>query len=92
MRVNIAKWGNSAAVRLPKSVMDELKLKLGGALDLTVEGQAMKLAVAPAAAKLRSLDDMLAAIDRLGLRPPPVAGWRDLDTEWTPYDRAKRGK
>ena len=92
MRVNIAKWGNSAAVRLPKAVMDELKLALGGALDLTVEGQAMKLAAAPAPAKLRSLDDMLAEIDRLGLKPPPFEEWSDLNTEWTPYGGAKRGK
>ena len=39
MRVKIAKWGNSAAIRLPKAVMDGLKLGEGAELDLSlVEG------------------------------------------------------
>lgn len=37
MRVDLAKWGNSAAVRIPKKLLDSLDLAIGDALDLTAE-------------------------------------------------------
>ena len=85
MRVSVAKWGNSAAVRLPKAVMDELKLKPGSELDLTLDGRVVRLAAVPDEAR-RTLADMLAEIDRLGLKAPPFEDWGELDSEWTPYD------
>ena len=36
-RIQIAKWGNSSGIRLPKAVLDELGLKQGQSVDLTVE-------------------------------------------------------
>ena len=33
MKMQIGKWGNSFAVRLPKEVLDECGLKLGDAID-----------------------------------------------------------
>ena len=36
MRVKIAKWGNSAAIRLPKAVMEEMHLVEGGEAELSV--------------------------------------------------------
>ena len=46
MRVKIAKWGNSAAIRLPKAVMEEMRLDEGGELDLQlVEGELRAVAV-----------------------------------------------
>ena len=36
--MQIAKWGNSLAVRLPKSVVDALKLKEGDDLQIHVVG------------------------------------------------------
>lgn len=35
--IPIAKWGNSSAIRLPKAVMEELGLKQGQKLQLTVK-------------------------------------------------------
>jgi len=35
--VQVAKWGNSLAVRLPKKVVDKLGLKAGDTVDLTVQ-------------------------------------------------------
>ena len=36
--MQIAKWGNSLAVRLPQSVVDALKLKEGDQIDIQVMG------------------------------------------------------
>lgn len=34
--MRVAKWGNSLAVRLPAAVVDELKLKEGDEIEITV--------------------------------------------------------
>jgi antitoxin MazE len=36
--MQVAKWGNSLAVRLPKAVVDALKLKEGDEIEITVAG------------------------------------------------------
>jgi antitoxin MazE len=36
-KIQISKWGNSSAIRLPKAALDELGLKQGDTVDLTVE-------------------------------------------------------
>lgn len=36
--MQIAKWGNSLAIRLPKAVVDALKLKEGDDIEITVAG------------------------------------------------------
>ena len=35
--IQISKWGNSSAIRLPKAVLDELGLKPGQSVQLTVK-------------------------------------------------------
>lgn len=37
--MQVSKWGNSLAVRLPASVVDALKLKEGDAIEIQVAGQ-----------------------------------------------------
>jgi antitoxin MazE len=37
MKAQIAKWGNSLAVRIPKAAADAAKLKVGDDLDLSIE-------------------------------------------------------
>jgi antitoxin MazE len=37
MKAQIAKWGNSLAVRIPKAAADAAKLKVGDDLDLAIE-------------------------------------------------------
>ncbi|OYW66523.1 MAG: hypothetical protein B7Z40_11295 [Bosea sp. 12-68-7] len=44
MKVQVAKWGNSTAVRLPKAVVEQLGLKPGMTVDVSVEGQSVTLA------------------------------------------------
>ena len=38
MKTQLAKWGNSLAVRIPKPVADAARLRTGDALDVDVEG------------------------------------------------------
>jgi antitoxin MazE len=37
--VQVSKWGNSLAVRLPKDVVERLGLKEGDELDVAIEGR-----------------------------------------------------
>jgi antitoxin MazE len=37
--MQVAKWGNSLAVRLPKAVVEALRLKEGDDIEITVEGE-----------------------------------------------------
>lgn len=58
MQVEVQKWGNSAAVRLPAPVLRDAGIVLGQALELTVEDG--KLVLAPA--KEYTLEELVAAI------------------------------
>jgi len=46
--MQVAKWGNSLAVRLPRSVVDALELKEGDSIEIQIVG-ARKLEVGKAA-------------------------------------------
>ena len=37
--MQIAKWGNSLAVRLPKAVVDALNLRVGDEIEITIAGR-----------------------------------------------------
>ena len=37
--MQVAKWGNSLAVRLPSAVVDALDLKEGDQIEITIEGR-----------------------------------------------------
>jgi antitoxin MazE len=75
MRVQISKWGNSTAVRLPKAVVDELGLKIGQEMELVVEGHEARLKPVVSIPIYR-LADLYAEMDRLGLdNAPPVVDW-----------------
>ncbi len=41
MRVQVSKWGDSLAIRLPKEVASSLKVQQGQAVDLAIEGNAV---------------------------------------------------
>ena len=43
MKVQVAKWGNSTAVRLPKAVVELLKLEPGMTVDVSVEDGNIRL-------------------------------------------------
>ncbi len=60
METTIQKWGNSLAVRLPKSVTQKLALRAGRHVRVYEEGQ--EVIIAPAREQEKSLKDLLAMI------------------------------
>ena len=59
MEAQIKKWGNSLALRIPKSVAEQLALQVDSPVGLTCEGSA--LTIRPLKRPLR-LDDLLAQV------------------------------
>ena len=57
MTVSIAKWGNSAALRLPKNMLEALSLNIGDAVTIVQKGNT--LVIEPCKP---SLDDLLAKV------------------------------
>jgi antitoxin MazE len=60
MRVRVQKWGNSLALRIPKSFAVETDLDPGSEVDLTLEEG--RLVITPLAEPEVSLDQLLAQI------------------------------
>ena len=58
MRVQVKKWGNSASVRIPASVMAAASLRVDQAVDVREEGG--RVIIEPVAAPSYDLDDLLA--------------------------------
>lgn len=88
MKVQVAKWGNSTAVRLPKAIVRQLGLTSGMMLDVSVEEGAVKLAP-EASTSVRDLNRMpepvtlawmRAEVERLG----GLANAPDDDWDWGP--------
>jgi antitoxin MazE len=93
MKVKIAKWGNSLAVRLPKKLVEELGLAAGTSLNLKVEGHRLVIETGsePKIPYYR-LEDLLAQI-KPGTEPPPLVDWGpDVGAEILPEDEYSRGE
>ncbi len=75
-QIQIAKWGNSSAIRLPKAVLDELGLKQGESVNLTVQDG--KAIIEPARPKKITLAWIISEMDRLGPDNAPET------VEWGP--------
>ena len=62
MRVAVQKWGNSLALRIPKSFAIDSKITNGSSVDLSlVEG---KIIVSPATSKQYALNELLAGVSK----------------------------
>lgn len=60
MRVQVQKWGNSLALRIPKSFAAETGLALSSDVDLTIEDG--RLVVTPMAKPRYTLENLLARV------------------------------
>ncbi len=77
METRIGKWGNSLALRIPKSVAASMGITLNAAVELTPRGEQLVISVlnrSPA-----KLDDLLARVTEDNLHGevetgPPVGG------------------
>jgi antitoxin MazE len=58
MLVKISKWGNSAALRIPKNMLEELSLHIGDKVNLVKKGHTV--VIEPCTP---SLDDLLAKVN-----------------------------
>ena len=68
-KITISKWGNSSAIRLPKAVMDELGLKQGESIELSVkDGKGL---IEPARPKKITLEWIISEMERLGPENEP---------------------
>lgn len=70
-RVAVAKWGNSTAIRLPKAVVDELKLAPGQTVEMTVENGKAVITRAATPKLAPPLEEIVAEIKRLGWENEP---------------------
>ena len=61
MTTQVAKWGNSLGLRLPRSVAQEAQIGDGDTVDVVVEGGA--IVIRPARARY-SLDELVAGITK----------------------------
>jgi antitoxin MazE len=82
MRATIARWGNSTALRLPKAVVDELRLTPGQQVEIVVEGREAR--VKPVRKSARELlDELLAECDRIGWENQPgLEDWSSVEAPW----------
>jgi antitoxin MazE len=69
MRATVKKWGNSAAVRIPASVMEATQLHLDE--DVDVRQEKGRIVIAPIRQKSYSLEDLIKEINAKNL-PEPV--------------------
>lgn len=60
MRATVRKWGNSAAVRMPATVMAEAKLEIDQPVDVRVEDG--RIVIEPVAPAEVTLDQLLAGV------------------------------
>ncbi|WP_163271678.1 AbrB/MazE/SpoVT family DNA-binding domain-containing protein [Chelativorans alearense] len=74
--LRIAKWGNSAAIRLPKAALDELGLQPGQAVEFTVKDG--KGVIEPKEPKKITLEWIISETKRLGPENAPET------VEWGP--------
>lgn len=65
MRVKIAKWGNSAAIRLPKAVLEGMHLKEGSEAELSVAEGELRLRAVSSMSQL-TREQLIASMDELG--------------------------
>lgn len=72
MELPIQKWGNSAAVRLPSTLLSQLGVALGD--KLSAEMQPEGLVLRPAR-KSYALADLMAQCDLKAAPPADVADW-----------------
>jgi antitoxin ChpS len=79
MEVKIQQWGNSAAIRLPSTVLKQMGLVSGDVLLLNADADAQVITLMPAKAKPRyKLSDLMARCDFTAPEPAELAAWNSM--------------
>jgi antitoxin component of MazEF toxin-antitoxin module len=87
MKGQIAQWGNSAAVRLPKPILEDLRLAPGNEVEMWVEGRELRMRAVPPVTSHR-LEDLLAQIDPRHI--PELEEWPPVGAEIIDDDYSRR--
>lgn len=74
MKLSIQKWGNSASIRLPAALLQQLGVEVGSTLEVSITKE--DLLLKPERRPHYKLTDLLAEIPADGL--PSVEGWDDM--------------
>jgi antitoxin MazE len=72
MKTRVQKWGNSLALRIPKTLADEMGLQEDGAVELAREGGT--LVVKPLPDEPPTLEELLAGITANNIHEPWETG------------------
>jgi antitoxin MazE len=80
MKVTIKKWGNSAAVRIPASVLQAMHLELDETVE--VREEAGRIVIAPIRQKTYDLDDLLKGITSKNLHSAVDFGAPEGEETW----------
>ena len=89
MRVKVARWGNSLAVRIPKDIAESAGIVEGQELD--AEAEAGGVALRRPVQKRYTLEELLAGMQE-GTEPPELVDWGpDRGSEILPDDDYSRG-
>ena len=86
MKAQIARWGNSAAIRLPKSVLEDLRIEPGSEIEMWIEGRELRMRPVPPVTSHR-LEDLLAQIDPRSI--PEMEEWPSVGAEVMKDDFSK---
>ena len=78
-RTNLAKWGSSLAVRIPKAILDTVQLKAGDQIEIEVQNHAI---VIQAAAEKPNLEQLLEGITPENCHPATNWGKRVGREAW----------
>lgn len=74
MQTEIKKWGNSAVVRLPATMLSQLRLAVGSPIKITADGN--RLIIEPSVTRRYSLEELLAEMPS---EFPMVEGWDEME-------------
>lgn len=80
MRVSVRKWGNSLALRIPRSVAADSRIKHGSLVEVAVVKG--KLVVAPVTATKYTLDQLLSGVTKKNRHGEIDAGVRAGRESW----------
>jgi antitoxin MazE len=86
MKVQVAQWGNSAAIRLPKAILEDLRIEPGSEVEMWVQGRELHLRPVPPVTSHR-LEDLLAQIT--GDNIPGMEDWPPVGAEIIHDDYSK---
>lgn len=64
MKVQIAKWGNSAAVRLPKALLEQMGVEAGSEVDMSIDNGVLTITAVETARP--SLAELISSMDGVG--------------------------